>query len=354
MKDREQVRNLIAIEAAEWFDANRSETSDAERAGFVEWLKSSPLHVEEYLQVAVAARELRAARLMDKDYLEKLLTRAQCDDASVIQSSGWRADVATKSALPRRLTWLTASIAALGVMAIGPLLWNSLNTPSPATRAFVHFKTGHREQLTERLADNSTLHLDTDTDVSVAYGKTERTVTLNAGQAAFEVAHDVHKPFRVRAGFAQVIALGTNFDVRLEEGSTLVTVVAGRVAVGPAAGSGVSTAGRTAQIVEVAADQQIRAAAGAWPATPTAVDVRYATAWLTREIVFDHEPLGRVTAEFNRYAAKPISIETPALRALPISGKFAADDTESFIAFLRTLQGVRVEVSESAIRVSRN
>jgi transmembrane sensor len=68
--------------------------------------------------------------------------------------------------------------------------------------------------------------------------------------------------------------------------------------------------------------------------------------------VFDHEPLEHVVAEYNRYTAKPIEIATPALRNLQISGVFATDDTEAFVAFLRSLKGVRVEVTETRIRVS--
>jgi transmembrane sensor len=84
---------------------------------------------------------------------------------------------------------------------------------------------------------------------------------------------------------------------------------------------------------------------------PVAVDAERTTAWLRREIVFDHEPLERVAAEYNRYSAKPIEIATPALRNLQISGVFATDDTEAFITFLRSLNGVRVEVTETRIRV---
>ena len=83
-----------------------------------------------------------------------------------------------------------------------------------------------------------------------------------------------------------------------------------------------------------------------------AVDAQRTTAWLHRQIVFDHEPLERVAAEFNRYTQKPIEIATPALRNLQISGVFATDDTEAFIAFLRSLKGVRVEVTATRIRVS--
>jgi ferric-dicitrate binding protein FerR (iron transport regulator) len=59
-------------------------------------------------------------------------------------------------------------------------------------------------------------------------------------------------------------------------------------------------------------------------------------------------------AEFNRYAAKPIEVATPALRNLQISGVFSTDDTDAFIAFLRSLKGVQVEVNATQIRVTRN
>lgn len=47
------------------------------------------------------------------------------------------------------------------------------------------------------------------------------------------------------------------------------------------------------------------------------------------------------------------AIETPALRELPISPVFAADDPESFVAFLRSPEGVRVEVTSTRIRAPK-
>lgn len=92
--------------------------------------------------------------------------------------------------------------------------------------------------------------------------------------------------------------------------------------------------------------------AGVWPVAPIAVDAKRTAAWLRRQIVVDHEPLERVAAEYNRYSVKQIAITTPALRDLRISGVFATDDTSAFIAFLRSLKGVRVEATTAQIRVS--
>jgi transmembrane sensor len=161
----------------------------------------------------------------------------------------------------------------------------------------------------------------------------------------------------VFAGSAQIVAVGTRFDVYVQHDSTVVTVIEGKVAVGlsPLRPSSAAEPGpnRPASIVEVSANQQLRVSEDAWPAVPVAVDAQRTTAWLRRQIVFEHEPLERVAGEFNRYAPTPIEIVTPALRNLPVSGVFATDDTESFIAFLRTLEGVRVEVTATQIRVFR-
>ena len=72
------------------------------------------------------------------------------------------------------------------------------------------------------------------------------------------------------------------------------------------------------------------------------------------QVAFDQEPLAAVAAEFNRYGAVPIEIETPSLNTLVISGVFAADDTETFLAFLRTLDDVTVETTSTQIRVFRH
>jgi transmembrane sensor len=250
--------------------------------------------------------------------------------------------------------WFPAAIAmaACALLSVG-LYWGwNLRPTAPAAApdgvATLHFETRHGEQLTQRLADNSVLHLNTDSAVSIRYSKSERLVILSSGQANFEVAHEADRVFRVHAGPADVIDLGTRFDVRVEPGSTVVTVVEGRVAVVPVN----SSQTQSQRLIELNADHQVRVTEGVWPATPIAVDAERTTAWLHRQVVFDNEPLERVAAEFNRYTTKPIEIATPALRKLRISGVFVTDDTDAFIAFLRSLKGVHVEVTATRIRVS--
>ena len=59
------------------------------------------------------------------------------------------------------------------------------------------------------------------------------------------------------------------------------------------------------------------------PARVEHVDAQQTVAWLHRQIAFDHEPLERVAAEYNRYAPKPIDITAPELKSLEVSGTFS-------------------------------
>ena len=358
----DRIRTLVAEEAADWFVANRAGLAPDEVAQFAAWLKASPVNVEEYLGVALIARDLREA--CDDPQLSPaaLLRRARGEDSAAAESRVPPISTAARPAPMGRWQFAAACIAALGVVSVGGFLWRDwqvTRAPAPITTGSttVYFETRHGEQLRRRLADDSVLELNTDSAVTVSYSDKERRVVIERGQADFEVAHNPGWPFRVFGGSAQVLAVGTRFDVYVQHDSTVVTVIEGKVAVGlsplPATSGAEPYSNRSASVVQLGSDQQVRVSEDAWPATPVAVDAQRTTAWMRRQIVFEHEPLERVAAEFNRYAPTPIEIDTPGLRNRQVSGVFATDDPESFIAFLRTLDGVRVEVTATRIRVSR-
>ncbi len=359
----DSVEALIAGKAGEWFVANDEAPLDAPGAqALAAWLKSSPVHVEKFLGVSVVALDLRQAAADPAYSLEAMLAIARTEDDVSVSLRRPGVVAAVRSASPRRRLTAAAALAASAVLAVGMLAFWGARPVAPSTTtdavAATQFATRHGQQLEQRLGDGSVMHLNSDTAVTLRYGKAQRIAVLTSGQAEFEVAHETERPFRVVAGSAEIVDLGTRFDVRLDRGSTVVTVVEGRVVVqpsppfeGPAGNSGEEGPPR---VVRLRADQQLTVTAGRWQAGPITVDAKKTTAWLHRQIVFEQEPLERVAAEFNRYAQKPFEITTPALRSLKISGVFTADDSEAFLAFLRSLDGVRVEVGTDRIRVLRD
>jgi transmembrane sensor len=354
----DQVQDLVTQQAADWLVANRTELAAREREAFAAWLRVSPVHVEEYLGVAAVARDLReaCAELAASTDALVALAREAGEEPTPIGSAGIAAPRD-----PGRGRWRVAAVAwgALGAICLSLLGWWNFRVKPPghatvAAATTLHFSSRHGEQQTHRLPDDSVLHLNTDTSITVRLSAAERLVTLESGEADFEVAHEPKRPFRVLAGSAQVLDIGTQFDVRLDPDAAVITVLEGRVAVGPRspAADANPAANPRAAFVELTANEHLRVAQ--WPpGAPVAADAHGKTSWMRRQITFEHEPLASVAKEFNRYASKPIVITTPALGNQEISGVFTIDDTAEFIAFLRSLKGVHVEVTESQILVSQ-
>jgi transmembrane sensor len=335
--DEDQVREMIAAQAGDWLAAHRPGALEvAEQRAFFAWLTASPIHVEEYLGVAAIARRLPTVANDPEMPLEAILERIRAESGSVARLEDASATASTRAERrPQRRWWWGTVPAALLASAL--LWWNVERATTE------HYATGHGELRSWQLKDHSILRLNTDSSVTVRYSRSERLVELATGEALFEVTPEARRPFRVLAGNASALAVGTSFSVRREASSTLVTVVHGRVAV-----SALSSSGGMAL---VNAGEQVRVADGNAPGPVSASDIERSTAWLHRQIIFEREPLAMVAAEFNRYSPLPIEIETPELRRLQISGIFSVDDTETFLDFLRTLPRVNVDATSRSIRV---
>jgi transmembrane sensor len=340
----QQIHSAITQLAADWFVAHRTRPlSDAERAEFLGWLKSSPVHIEEYLGIAALERILPHAAGTPAIPLPDLVAMARDGrSASVVElvpAPGFMA-ATTRSRVTPGLWRSIAACALLCVVGI-TALWIRRTLPPPDHPSV--YQTTHGAQGTWQLPDGSTLRLDSDSAVTVRFSSAARLVELDRGQLWVAVTHDVHRPFRVQAGAAQVQAVGTEFDVYRMRGSTLVTVLEGQVVV--------SVPNAAAGALRVGADQEVQLVDGVLPGAPAPARRRESTAWLEHKIVCERRPLGEVADEFNRYNAIAFMIDDPALRRLPISGAFDASDTESFAAFLRTLHGVRVERLPTAFKI---
>src|SRR4051812_27386085 len=81
----EQVRAAIASQAAEWFVAHRAgELSDARREDFIDWLRASPVHTQEYLALTGLAQDLGRAASRFTAPVDALIARAR-HEGDVVQ-----------------------------------------------------------------------------------------------------------------------------------------------------------------------------------------------------------------------------------------------------------------------------
>ena len=347
-----RIRAAITQIAADWYAAHRAgPLPEAQRTAFLAWLKASPLHVEEYLGLAALDRTLGAVTDDPSMSIDAWVSLARDDHGDVVVGLSLVGEPPPSRARPvRRLRAFGLAAAGAGIVGLGVLWMGFGGVDRTDARTY---RAGHGEQGAWTLPDGSTLHVNTDTAVTVRYTAAERLLELDHGQVALKVAHDDHRAFRVRAGTTDAVAVGTEFDVYRRPDSTSITVVNGQVAVSvdrAGAHGGRPDAGSDG--LRVGAGQQVEVVGSVLPAAARPVDLSEAMAWLQRKIIFDRQPLGAVADDFNRYNHVQFTIDDPALRRMTISGTFDANDTDSFAAFLGSLDGVRVERQANRYQVS--
>jgi transmembrane sensor len=251
------------------------------------------------------------------------LARAQAgwvsmDRAQVYRAAGELRESRIARQWRRAIPW--ASTAAV-LLAVATALW--------AWQGYSrsHFATARGEVRQLNLADGSRVTLDTLSRVSVRFGSATRLVSLEAGEALFEVAKDPGRPFVVQAGNVRVRAVGTAFVVdRRSNASVDVIVTHGTVDVWREASS-------PEPAVRVAAHKRLvtRPVQPAQLAELTAAELSGAVAWENGVIDLNGRTLGEAAAEFNRYNARSIVIRDPALASQTVVGQFQATDPVSFV-----------------------
>jgi transmembrane sensor len=206
------------------------------------------------------------------------------------------------------------------------------------------FATAVGERSTVTLADGSSVVLNTNTRIETAFDAGVRRIRLRGGQALFEVAPVPARPFVVEAGNRTITALGTAFDVRVDEGAVQVLVVDGSIAVqekSTGAGELAGAVGPPDSRIEMKPGEHLLARTGL-PDVVQHADVEQITSWREGRIVFDNDTLASAVAEVNRYSRIQIVLGDPDLAQLRVSGVFAAGGTQSFLETVTRHYSLRI------------
>ena len=311
--------------AAEWLVRVESGSMPlAEREQFVEWLRASPAHVAEMLHLARMHQGLSQFSQW-ADIPPEQSADLPVGGGSVIPFPG----VKLERNAPRRWLGLAAAAVVAAVVVAGVMLTNRLS------QTVISTQVGERREMT--LADGSEVSIAPDSRVRIAFDSKQRQIFLYHGEAFFQVKKDPRRPFVVDAGPTLALAVGTAFNVERLTDTVVVTVVEGRVDVGPTN----STA------VPVAANEQVSVSKNGRSAAPRRVDGTRETAWLHGRFVFDGDPVAEVVRRFNSYNHVQVRVADPSLASRSVSGVFLATDPESFIAFLQSVTGARVQRTQS-------
>jgi len=314
----------IPEQAAEWLLRwQGGDVNIAERYEYLQWLKTSPVHIAEMLRVCRLHSWLKDAKLnlyiTNEDTFSNVVPLAQPQREATKERSASRASLWK--------TRLAAGAAALGLSAVlglaAKIVW------------FDHtLQTQAGEWRSVPLSDGSSIVATPFTRLRHDIGDEQRFITLEEGKAVFRVAKDPSRPFFVEAGGVIIRATGTQFGVASTDESVTVTMLEGSVVVTPAEGSDAKFEG-----VPLVEDQQLTVSRSGKQQIAR-VDPERETDW-THVNLSDGDTIGDAVAQFNDYNNVKIVVDEET-SARQMRGRFDAIDPLSFAETVK--QSARVSV----------
>jgi len=271
------------------------------------------------------------------------------DDLSVLNELSDLFPLETKTK-PKRFVpiAMAASFAAI-MLSSASLMFTDISLPfinSASKIAQVkHYQTKIGEQVSFSLPDGTSIRLNTNSQVKVAFTDNHRQISLLKGEARFDVAKDKNRPFTVSVEDKSFTALGTIFNVQKNGIDDLELVVTeGKVLIsdtntitqrldnivssfktlehnklsGSVVNSGEkSLVTQNTKISKISLDQ-----------------IQKELSWQQGMLIFDATPLNTALDEISRYNDIQFEIIDTGLSELKVSGYFKSGDIDSLLQSL--------------------
>ena len=282
--------NSDIMEAARLWMIRTNSPDFTDWNGLSDWLDADPGHLAAY-----------EAALDDDAWVQQL---------SAVAGSGAAPAVSRLNAdggLPRvrRREWLAAGAGIAAVLvAVGT--WTVAGSMPDTT----HVETGPGERRSIALADGTRVEMNGESSISFD-ADAPRMVTIQRGEAVFEVRHDEKRPFVVQVGKTRLIDAGTIFNV-IHDGQALEVAVA--------EGLVIYDAGRETVTLKPG-DALTRAAPGA-PVRMSRADPGAIGSWRSGVLQYDDAPLATIARDLARAVGRPVRV-SPSLGTRRFDGTLA-------------------------------
>jgi len=322
----------LHIEAATWLERlgrPEGKVSAKDISEFCEWRDKDPRHASAFVRLVEVSYKVAATSAQRESDLRKLSKDAYMGDVPLGK--------VREEPRRRRITYVAAASVALAIslsLALLALGHANFGFFASLTRGEVSeevVETPVGDNRTVVLADGSRATLGGYTRMQVAFDKHERTIRLSRGEVYFEVAKEPARNFVVHVGSINVTAVGTAFNVNQAGRKAVVTVTEGGVFVEPAV--------RPPGVLQL---RRVRLNAGEQSTVdesgigePIAVtDLASILSWQSGRLSFRRRPLADAIRDVNRYASKPLSVATPAIGEISVTGTVAANNIAGWITSL--------------------
>lgn len=319
----------VLDEAEQWVVRMRSDRLTLQdQEHFSQWLAQSFLHRQAFDHVVDTLQMSGVVQYLPEYSPDKNLKQ--------VRRSKRLKDLANSSAMFWRSGWVFSCFVA---MLLVLLLYVY---PTESEQHIAYFKTTAGQQRSIDLPDGSHIKLNTQSELRVEYKKSKRLLRLLAGEAWFDVQPDNERPFIVRVGAGEVIAVGTSFNIYRQDTTTRVVVTSGVVDV--VVEQGLPLSGRQ----QVQSDQQIDINPQGLGIVQHADQSSRALAWRHNKIIFDDVPLVAALTELNRYLATPVATTDPWLSDLTVSGTFSLESPLAILRAIGTSFGLELSKPEGS------
>lgn len=310
-------------------------------------MQTSDQHIEELIQ-AYHAGELSTAQQ------EELLALVQTDPSAkelfrqyavlrynmpVNENGGhekayeqFRSSTQTRVVRMRTVSYWAA--AASIVLLAGLFLWMR---PQPAELVRVASAGIHA------LPDNTKITSGQGTELSYSaeFGN-ERNISMQRGQAFFEVKRDTLHPFTVQLPNGSVRVLGTSFNIKIDSltGNTTLTVVSGRVQANALASSDnrILTKG---QMISFTADGTL--------AGETIEANGNELSWKTGKLIFASTAMPDVIRAINNHFGSSLTLESHALDSCKLNASFTDPELPKILDMLKIAFDIEVIEKEGTV-----
>jgi len=297
--------------------------NDADEQELASWLEESPRHQVVYWRLEDAWSRADRIRALGP------MPGAPVPFIRRVQHWGGRAGIAVAaSILPIVAGWL-------------------LMRPAPPVPVVYSTEVGGQKLVT--LEDGTVIDLNTDTQIEVRYSDSQRLVTLDRGEAYFQVAHDPGRPLIVRSGNQQVTDIGTRFVIRRNADTFFAAVAEGKVMI-----AGVQSTRQGSSAVLSAGDHATVSARSQIAVAHDMDYVQAALSWRSGLLRLDGLTLGEAVAQFNRYNDRKLVVSDPALSSLKIGGLLDAHNPDAFVRLLGSVYHLRAEQRGDSVKIIRS
>jgi transmembrane sensor len=308
MTQADYMNGTAQMSAADWVARLSGEPMEADWLGFEAWLQAAPGHR--------AAYDKAMTLWLEMDQQAAPLAAALAD----MDLDGDRPRGRAKSFSGRRPPlWMSGTLMSVAAAVV------TLSALHPFGAKSVVYATGKGERRDVVLQDGTHVALNANSKMSVKLQRNRREVTLDQGEAAFQVTHDAARPFQVQAGDQTLSDIGTEFNVLRANGDVTVTVREGMVEV--------SNQGHP---VSLGPGSQLQHHEGAAKSVITLVSADDAFGWRSGRLIYRNRPLSEIAADLNRYGESRVRLDGPA-SSMRFSGVLTIDDQQQMVRRLAAL-----------------